>query len=65
MDKQALLDRLQTVLRQPSIPFSVLHGSVAAERDTPVSDVDVAVYVEERDRFLRLVVALSRHAKEP
>ena len=64
MDKQALLDRLQTVLRQPSIPFSVLHGSVAAGQDTPVSDVDVAVYVEERDRFLRLVVALDEALPE-
>ena len=64
IDKQALLDRLRTGLQRPSIPFSVLHGSVAAEQETPVSDVDVAVYVEEQDHFLDLVVALDEALPE-
>ena len=64
IDKQALLDRLRTGLQRPSIPFSVLHGSVAAGQETPVSDVDVAVYVEEQDHFLDLVVALDEALPE-
>lgn len=59
IDKQSLIRQLRTVLRQHSVPFAVLHGSVAAERATPVSDVDVAVYVESRDVFLTLVVELD------
>ena len=42
----------------------MLHGSVATGQDTPVSDVDVAIYVKERDRFLRLVVALDEALPE-
>jgi predicted nucleotidyltransferase len=34
-------------------------GSVAEERATPISDVDLAVYVEDRDDFLGLVVELD------
>jgi predicted nucleotidyltransferase len=64
VDKQELLDRLRKILDQPSIPFSVLHGSMAAGRETPVSDVDVAVYVEEQDRFLDLVVRLDEALPE-
>jgi predicted nucleotidyltransferase len=56
---QDLRDRLRTVLDRPSVPFSVLYGSVAAGQDTPVSDVDVAVYVEDSGHFLDLVVALE------
>jgi len=64
VDKQELLDRLRTILDRPSIPFSVLHGSIAAGRDTPVSDVDIAVYVEDSGRFLDLVVALDEALPE-
>lgn len=64
VDKQGLLERLCTVLDRPSIPFSVLHGSIAAGQYTPVSDVDVAVYVEDSGPFLDLVVALDEALPE-
>lgn len=65
MDKQALINRLQDVMQPFSVPFALLHGSVAAGRATTVSDVDVAVYVEEQERFLRLVVALNEDVPVP
>lgn len=64
VDKQELLGRLRKLLDRPSIPFSVLHGSMAAGRETPVSDVDVAVYVEKQDCFLDLVVRLDEAIPE-
>jgi predicted nucleotidyltransferase len=64
VDTQDLLDRLRTLLDRPWVPFSVLHGSVAAGQDTPVSDVDVAVYVEDSGHFLDLVVALDETLPE-
>lgn len=63
-DTQEILDRLRTVLDRPSVPFSVLHGSMAEGRETPVSDVDVGVYVRENDHFLDLVVALDESLPE-
>lgn len=59
IDKQSLVRQLRTVLQRHSVPFAVLHGSVAAGQTTPVSDVDVAVYVESQDAFLTLVVELD------
>jgi predicted nucleotidyltransferase len=64
VDTQDLFDRLRTVLGRPGIPFSVLYGSVASGRDTPVSDVDVAVYVEDAGHFLDLVVVLDEALPE-
>lgn len=57
--KPPIIDALQSVLRQHPVPFAVLHGSVAAGRATPISDVDVAVYIEDRDTSLQLVAELD------
>jgi predicted nucleotidyltransferase len=57
--KQTLIDALKPVLQRHPVPFAVLHGSVAADQATPVSDVDVAVCVEDRSDFLTLVVELD------
>jgi predicted nucleotidyltransferase len=57
--RQAINDALRAVLQRNSVPFAVLHGSVAAGQATPISDVDVAVYVDDRDHFLTVVAELN------
>jgi predicted nucleotidyltransferase len=57
--RQKIIDALKPVLQRHPVSFAVLHGSVAADQATPVSDVDVAVYVEDRDNFLQLVAELD------
>jgi predicted nucleotidyltransferase len=51
---------LTSVLKdQPGLTFAVLYGSHAAGRATPVSDIDVAVYVGEAGDFLATAGALD------
>ena len=57
--RQAINDALRPVLKRHSVPFAVLHGSVAAGQATPISDVDVAVYVDDQDCFLTVVAELD------
>ncbi len=57
--REDIVDRLCPVLEVHPVRFALLHGSVAEDRATPVSDVDVALYVEDRDVFFRLVVELD------
>jgi predicted nucleotidyltransferase len=48
------------VLReQPGVRFAVLYGSRAEERATPVSDLDVAAYVDDAGDFLAAAAALD------
>lgn len=62
--QQAVIERLRPVLEVHPVRFALLHGSFADDRATPISDVDVALYVEDRDAFLRLVVALDEAIPE-
>ena len=48
------------VLReQPGVRFAVLYGSRAEGRATPVSDLDVAAYVDDAGDFLAAAAALD------
>lgn len=62
--KQATIDAVKPLLQRYSVPFAVLHGSVAADQATPISDVDIAVYAEDQDEFLTLVAELDEALSE-
>ncbi len=57
LDKDTIIARLEDRLAPFPVRFAVLYGSYAAGRPTPVSDIDLAVYVEEIDDFLDVVNA--------
>lgn len=41
-------------VRQDDVSFALVFGSVATGRDTPISDIDIAVYFKEKKEALRL-----------
>jgi uncharacterized protein len=54
-----LLEKLQEVLRaEPRVKFAYVFGSVVAGRGGPLSDIDVAVYLDARADYLSLRAAL-------
>ncbi|NBC15686.1 MAG: hypothetical protein GVY18_00045 [Bacteroidetes bacterium] len=59
LNPDALLMRLDALLREVPVRFGVLYGSYAARRPTPVSDLDVAVYADTRDAYREAVRALK------
>ncbi len=56
MELKALVRKLRTMDKKKSVRFIILFGSTASKKNTPRSDVDLAVYYrgseEERFRFL-------------
>ena len=56
-DKDSIITQLEERLAPFPIRFAVLYGSYATDRPTPVSDIDLAVYVDEIDDFLDVVNA--------
>ena len=58
-DKDIIITRLEERLTSFPVRFAVLYGSFAAGRPTPVSDIDLAVYVDQIDDFLDVVNAVE------
>ncbi|MCH8961912.1 MAG: nucleotidyltransferase domain-containing protein [Bacteroidetes bacterium] len=56
-NKDDIIARFTERLSPFPVRFAVLYGSYAADRPTPVSDIDLAVYVDEIEDFLDVVVA--------
>ncbi len=59
LNKNVIIARLKDRLAALPVRFAVLYGSYAADRPTPVSDIDLAVYVDEIEDFLEVVVAIE------
>lgn len=58
-DKNTIISRLEDRLAPFPVRFAVLYGSYAAGRPTPVSDIDLAVYVDQIDDFLDVINAVD------
>lgn len=52
-------DAVREALEGLQVSFAVLYGSFAVERATPISDIDVALYTDDRSTFLDAVVRLD------
>ena len=58
-DREDVIARLKEALAAHPLRFAVLYGSYAAGRATPVSDLDLGVYIDGDGDFLSLAAALE------
>lgn len=61
MDIQKIKKKLLNLDKKKAIKFIVLYGSVAENKQTPLSDIDVAIYYEgnKKERFKFRIKALG------
>lgn len=59
LDKETMVTRLAEHLTRYPLRFAMLYGSYSRGRATPVSDVDLAVYVDTFDDFLRIAAEID------
>lgn len=59
MEKQVLIKKLTEVLAKAPVKFAILYGSYAADRATPVSDIDLAVYAASMNDYLQVVAEVD------